>query len=399
VARASKRRQCEEDEVFCAQWGFPYLGIQETMLGLPPAGAVTAKSDVTMPQQSEGSTAKKRQIEVEQNGREAIINSEENKNIQALLKMGFSTHDTVGELKTSLAAQGERIETVETAIKAQGDRIDLQNNKISLLEQMVQSRAGSADGSSPEGRLSGDTTAADLARRQWKPQYIELKGWVKDWRNVQLRNDQMIVYKDVSVLLKNVYAMLSPDDQSFIDADRTDRLNGGRTMYGSCRLGFKPGTDGDILWRIKKQLDMYLVPVADRTKIGEATQKVEPVPEDFLKGMSQAIPVRQLRIVVDCQPWKRPHVKTVGRFQGILKNMAGLVGKQIALKGEMGPPKSAIWVVAVDQRPILLAEYNKSAAPEHKDKWEVYPEAWNDMCRFYSAVLSLPDFKEELGRE
>ena len=209
----------------------------------------------------------------------------------------------------------------------------------------------------------------------------------------------MIVYNDVSMLFKNVYAMLAPDDQALIDQDRTDRLNGGRTMYGSCRLGFKPGTDGDILWRIKKQLDQYLIPVADRPNIEEAPQMIQPSPEAFLIGMSQLIPIEQLRVVVDCQPWKRPHVKTVGRFQGILKNLASTVGKQISLKGEMGPPKSAIWVVAPAQRPLLLAEFNRSKAPEHVDKWEVYGEAWKEMCRIYGVELSLHDFKAELSRE
>ena len=58
VARASKRRQSEEDQAFCAQWGIPYGEIQDTMLGLPPAGSVVAQPDAAMLQQDVG--AKKR---------------------------------------------------------------------------------------------------------------------------------------------------------------------------------------------------------------------------------------------------------------------------------------------------------------------------------------------------
>ena len=82
---------------------------------------------------------------------------------------------------------------------------------------------------------------------------------------------------------------------------------------------------------------------------------------------------------------------------GILKKMAE--PKQLKLKPEMGPPKSSIWVIDPVQRPVLLAEFNKSNEPQFKDKWDIYGEAWDAMNRMHDATWSLPDFKAELSRE
>eukprot|EP00959_Pyramimonas_sp_CCMP1952_P408454 8560457-Pyramimonas_sp.AAC.1 len=81
-----------------------------------------------------------------------------------------------------------------------------------------------------------------MARRMWKPEFLEIKGWVKNWSNPKKRSEEMLGQKDLQTLVSNMVDALPEDTKMCVDKDRTIRLNAGRTLYGQGRVGVRTGT-------------------------------------------------------------------------------------------------------------------------------------------------------------
>ena len=197
----------------------------------------------------------------------------------------------------------------------------------------------------------------------------------------------MILAADARVMLSNISNLFTEDDRAFVDVDRTERLNAGRTLFGAVKLAFRPGTDGEVVWRLKKYLDRVALPRESRAPLPPEAVQV-PAPTAFTQGMSQQIPTDNFKILVDAAPWKRPHIKAVSRFQGCLKTLAAPA--IVPLRAEMGPPKSSIYHMPVGGLPLLLAEFGKNQT------WEIFEDIWNDMMGTYNLSVTLPAFQTEL---
>ena len=64
----------------------------------------------------------------------------------------------------------------------------------------------------------------------------------------------------------------------------------------------------------------------------------------------------------------------------------------IPLKGEMGPPKSSIYVQPHDGRPYLLAEWKGIS-------WDIYESQWAAMATKYGIKdVTLSQFRDEVGK-
>ena len=110
--------------------------------------------------------------------------------------------------------------------------------------------------------------------------------------------------------------------------------------------------------------------------------------------MKQVINPESIKVSVECPEWKRDHVKAVGRFCGTIRSMCTQIGIEvIAVRGEMGPPKSTIWTVPTTAapRPMLLAEFTTTRAT-----WEVSSET---VDRLHQLIPAFPKTKADIETE
>eukprot|EP00959_Pyramimonas_sp_CCMP1952_P292456 6116574-Pyramimonas_sp.AAC.1 len=141
----------------------------------------------------------------------------------------------------------------------------------------------------------------------------------------------MITWADGLELIRNVISTLPQEDQDKFDSEKTDRLNSGRYMYGSVKIGFKDGTPKETLWRVKKWMDNIVKPAETRPQPPPGLNY--PTLDTIIHGLSTTIDASKIRCLVECPPWKRDHVKAVARFCGCWRSKtAALV--DIPVKGE-----------------------------------------------------------------
>ena len=386
IEEASRKRQREDDISWLERYGLT----QGVMAALPEA--------VMKPEDEDGDPSgerKKARISEEEQ-RKTFINQEANPSIQMLLRLGFEGKDKMEEMEQSQSALSKKVDDhkkeqdakIEANKKEQDDKIaELQ--RLILQHQTVGVPPG-LDASSDTVSLTSASTAA-MARKTWRPQYIEIKGWVSNWKCPKTRSAQMILYADLQQILNNMVGICKPEDRRLVDTERTIRLNSGRTLYGSAKLGFATGTDSETIWRIKKFFDQVILPTAQRTRTPDPWWPI-PIPQgDVLIAnvQQQGMQHERFKFLVDAPPWKRPHIKAVSKFQGVAK--AVFFPAEIPFKGEMGPPKSTI-LVNHPPKPYLLAEWSGNG-------WEIFEEQWETMkTTFQLENVSIAQFKTELAK-
>eukprot|EP00959_Pyramimonas_sp_CCMP1952_P253182 5289647-Pyramimonas_sp.AAC.1 len=124
-----------------------------------------------------------------------------------------------------------------------------------------------------------------------------------------------------------------------------------------------PWTDRDIIWCAKRCIALVTVPLARRPAPPPGIQIASP--QCLIENMTHNFNPELLKVSVECPAWKRDHVKAVGRFSGTLRSMCTHIGiDAIAVRGEMGPPRSSIGTVptVAGQRPLLLAGFTTTRA-------------------------------------
>lgn len=381
IEEASRKRIREEDIAWLARYGLTQ-GIIDHPFSEEMATGCEEQAD-----------GKKRKVDEEEQ-RQKLMEGEQSESLKMLLKLGFEGKEEMKDLKRNQIELGKSVtkveQTVEANKKEQDDRIE-KLEKLILEHRTVGAPPG-LDNLSDAGSLGTDFSATVLARKSWRPQYIEVKGWVSNWKCPAARSSQMIMYADLQKILDNMTGTLKPEDRNMVCVDRTNRLNAGRTLFGSARLGFKQGMDSEAIWRIKKFLDVVVQPPAQRAGTPDPWWP-SPIPTgDVLIAnvQQEGLAPERFKFLVDAPPWKRPHIKAVSKFQGTAKGV--FFPKEIPFKGEMGPPKSSILVTPPGAKPFLLAEWKGAS-------WEIFEEQWELMKQtFKLADVSTDQFKTELSK-
>ena len=120
-----------------------------------------------------------------------LLDNEQNESIRMLLKLGFDSRDKVDAL-------GGKINQVEGKLNQVDEKVDANkketDEKIAALEKLLLQQKSASISSGSGGRPPGldnfsdvssvatDFSAMALARKSWRPLYIEVKGWVTNWR-------------------------------------------------------------------------------------------------------------------------------------------------------------------------------------------------------------------------
>ena len=241
-------------------------------------------------------------------------------------------------------------ETVDARVVKTEEQVKSLNNKVDLaLQEIKQIKEGDTlSMGSGRTNFSGGGQSANY-NPEWKPRFIEFKGWVSKagWKSRELKQKeamkQELMTKVVDQLVKS--PQLDALHRAQVDAKKTLGENTGRSWpYTRGRIYFKEGTESNTLHEIKH--------------VWEA---------DFLEGRND-LPANT-RFNIECAPWKQPHVRAIGRFQGIFADF-----KQVPtafLKGEAGPPESFMWYhMNPDdhENKTLIAEWTPSKT------WNLYGE-------------------------
>ncbi len=252
-------------------------------------------------------------------------------------------------------------------------------------EALRQARNGSGAGSdvsrSTAGGGSGGGGPPGLSFssrfQDFTPTYIELKGWVTNWSDHGARAEQLLTWSDCQKLIDNCLERCNQLEKDAVDREATERINSGRYMFGSVKISFKPNTSRDLLWTIKKKWDAITRNTVDG-------HNGLPLPAVLTEGLAIQFPGSNLRVQIECAPWKRDHVKAVARFCGAFRTMTQQHA-QIEVRGEIGPPRSLIWTVAKGAlRPINIATFTSA-----RNTWEVHEPQWQQVVSAFPAVVAV----------
>ena len=234
-----------------------------------------------------------------------------------------------------------RVAKTEEQVKTLDTKVDLALAEIKQLKEGDVLSMGSG-GTNYSG--GGRSTSYNP---EWKPRFIEFKGWVSKagWKDRELKQKesmkQELMNKVVDQLVKS--PQLDALHRAQIDAKKTIGENTGRSWpYTRGRIYFKEGTESNTLHEIKHVWE-----------------------QDFTDGKND-LPANT-RFNVECAPWKQPHVRAIGRFQGIFSEFKQVQTSMV--KGEAGPPESFMWYYQDPddlENKTLIAEWTPSKT------WNLY---------------------------
>ena len=316
---------------------------------------------------------------------------------QRMMIEGMYKQEDVGDdIRETVEATKSDIKRMDGVLAEHTTRMDETDKRMDELEKTLKTLQNgsaistfSAGSGPPDGGGGGSG-----GRTQFSPTYIEIKGWVTDWANHQNRCAQMLTFDDAMILLNNISKVIAPDDQAFLSKEGTERINSGRYMFGSCRIKFLPMTDREVLYRTMKLLKIIVTPTAQRAPLPEGT--TIPDPNVLIAGMAQVIDPTLLRFNIESAPWKRDHVRAVGRFCGAWRNVCQRHNLVLEVRGEVGPPKSNMWVKAQGDRllrPICIAEFGAGQT------WTIHETQWGQLqAKFPTLTITAPAFEIEVNR-
>lgn len=224
-------------------------------------------------------------------------------------------------LQQTLDQHTADIAAIQTSVNAHTSDIAAMRGQIAALQTR------SSDASS-----NASTRAPFVTRGDWNPEYIELKGWITDWKNYEQRGRQMLEQSVVDNILNEIVrstAVAGTEVESKIDIPRSRQENSGRTFgYSRIRIFFMTGTSGKSMWECRHRIVELL---------GN-------------RGLATLVPIQDkpqvtIRVIVEIAPHKLPHVNATGKFQNILRRemrTANIMG-DVVVRAELGPPVTHFW--------------------------------------------------------
>ena len=226
-------------------------------------------------------------------------------------------------MEATLATHTASIASMRREITENAASLSALRTEFNTLQ--TRSESGSSNGVS--SRMSGAFT-----RATWNPSFIEIKGWVTDWKNYEQRGRQMLTQSQVNDILNEI--VLSPivastSAEGRVDTPRTQEENDGRTFgYSRIRIFFTMGTDSRILWDMRHRLLAAVHNGTSKTLTEVAKQATEA------QG--------SIKVIVEAAPHKQPHVNCAGKFQNIFRRHVN-AALGIIVRAELGPPTTHFW--------------------------------------------------------
>ena len=319
------------------------------------------------------------------------VETERQKQLEAVPKeMGFMKEmmssqffivDSIQQMNGGLFGLQAKVQETTTAVNDLKQTVDDHAARLRALEQGAGSGSsnggGGGDGRRPPSEASSMWGGSvGNTRGRYTPAWIEVKGWVSNWNDAATRSKEFLPTSEMEKFFKNLLGMLCEDDQNAIDIKRSEQANGSRYMFGSFKFWFKANTSSDAAWIIQKRWKALYDNPDERPKM--------------FVGMANT--PQKVRFQMDSPPWKRAHIKAVGRFCGAFKQY---VGTAIDIRAELGPPKTFMWTKPSDRmvRSICIAEYSETSG-----RWLIYTDMWDSMRQTLGLMATGPDAATQMSR-
>jgi len=339
---------------------------------------------------------KRARSQEEMDQRKQALDNEPDAFKKMMMQHVWNTEESNETLKAVMETTKTDIKKIDGTLKDHSERMNRSDARADLMEQQIKklvagsSMASTSGGTGDNNGGGSSNVRSNLNPGQsgpsiFTPSFVEIKGWVTDWSHQANRTAQMIPWADAYQLIQNLVGTLAKADADQVDLTKTERLNGGRYMYGSVRIGFKDGTCRDTLWSVKSRADQICKPVNQRAPglgIPRGYEALEaPAPTSLTENLDATIDATRLRTVVECPPWKKDHVKAVARFCGTWRSLTqSLVN--IEIRGEIGPPRSQIWTKATALvKPICFAEFTTATGV-----WRIHADSFARIVAAYPAL-------------
>ena len=192
---------------------------------------------------------------------------------------------------------------------------------------------------------TGLRQAADEKQKgAWEPSWVAIQNWVKHWKDMQLRNQEMRTQKASHDMFNELLDYLNDTNRNYIDTVATKKSIEGRKLHAKLMIMLKKGTTEQNAWALRSSLMEW---------IGDGTA----ASLDKLEG---------IKAVVQPSPWKKPHLDEIGRMLKVLREKGA---KQEEMKPEWGPPESRIIFTRGATKPQCMACWTVAKG------WEVYEAA------------------------
>lgn len=211
--------------------------------------------------------------------------------------------------------------------------------EMEALEKRLKSSASSAASVVSVGSTMASTRMSG-ARQIHSPSKIDVKGFVKDWKN---RTSEGLTQPELQRWMKQVYEAMDEDEKKMLDIEMTEKINN-RVINGVAT--FKLTTEaieGRQAWKLKKAIEAAIAS----------------------KNLSMG---KDLRVVVEPPAWKAPYLKAGGKALGLLKEKGAE-----RLKPEWTVPMR-IYYQPENERPELLMEYSEAAG------WTIMGDCLEKAC-------------------
>ena len=270
----------------------------------------------------------------------------ENMTAAELRQLKIIAYATKTEVRKSVKKEMKKVQTEITQ--------EVRNTVMAEVNQLIDRRLASAGSAAsmpsttnaPSTRLGTSTrpgtsfTSTSRGTNDWKPGYVELKGWVTDWSSPASRANQSITTDQLEQLFEAAIGVLPQHLKSIVCGEKSRKMNAGRMLHTRVAIGLKDEGTKAQAWDIRDAIKTHLI---------EAGHPTLP---------------QQTRVVVENPQWKKALFKEAGQMREAMESL-GAESKRIHMEtkfkgttllylgGHFGTTE------ARTTRPIMLAEYHE----------------------------------------
>ncbi len=237
LERASGKRQREDDKAFLNKWGIPSQISEAIMSGA--SSSVDANMNAAMDTNKENK--RPRNGGDIQKQREEMMKTATTGFERFVMDHFFKAEDSKEEILQTIQNTNNHIKAVESTLQKHDDRANKMEERMNKFEEALrQVHNGSGAGSDVSRTTAGGGIGvggppglSPSSRFQdFKPTYIELKGWVTNWSDHGARAEQLLTWSDCQKLIDNCLERCNQLEKDAVDRETTELINSGRYMFG-----------------------------------------------------------------------------------------------------------------------------------------------------------------------